>query len=125
MDFMSLISINGVQELLTMILTIIVLPLIYKGFAFLLQKTQNYYIEQVIELVRDCVVNANQTVVDELKKGGEFTEERQIEVFNAVFDKIVLLTSSKAKAVIAKVFGDFETYIKNKIDVIVKDEKTS
>ena len=38
---------------------------------------------------------------------------------------IVALVSERAKKVITKAFGDFETWAKLKIDVIVKDEKVN
>lgn len=122
-SIMSFILSGDMQNVLAVIIGVVALPFIYQAFGYLLIKGKNYYVQEATLVVRDVVVNLTQTIVDELKKKGEWTEERQIEVFNKAFDMIVALVSERAKKVITKAFGDFETWAKLKIDVIVKDEK--
>ena len=116
-SIMSFILSGDMQNVLAMIIGVVLLPVIYQAFGYLLIKGKNYYVQEATLVVRDVVVNLTQTIVDELKKKGEWTEERQIEVFNKAFDMIVALVSERAKRVITKAFGDFETWAKLKIGV--------
>lgn len=87
------------------------------------ENRKDFYIYEVVALIRDVVAAANQTVVDELKKGGEFTKERQVEIFNEVFNRIMSLISTEALKMLNVAFGDAEAWIKNKIEVTVRELK--
>jgi len=122
-NIMSFLASPQMQGILAMILTIVVLPVIYKIFGYFTKKNQNSDIVQIINTIRDCVVFANQTIVDELKKNGTWTKEREVEVFNLVFDKVSALLSDEAKKLITKLYGSFELWVKTQIEKLVSDVK--
>ena len=84
-----------------------------------LQKT----LDMVVEIVTNAVTQTNQTFVDSLKNAGTFTPEAAAQAFNMSKDTVLKLLSEDAKTVIAKVYGDLDTYLDTLIESTVKQLK--
>jgi hypothetical protein len=86
-------------------------------------KTLVKYNNMITQTITDCVQSISQTYVDELKKTNSFTKEAQEEAFKRCYAQVLLLLSKDAKEYISTAFGDMETYLTNKIEAIVKEQK--
>lgn len=80
-------------------------------------------LDQVIQMVLNCVVAVNQTFADELKKKGEFNEEAAKEAFAMCKDMALKMLSEDAKEIIAGVHGDVDAYLDMLIESTVKQVK--
>lgn len=122
------------QEMVNFILTVCVIPLIGTVTAYLISflkvKTSQLkqavsdnvcqkYIDIAVDIVSSAVITVNQTFVDELKKGGKFTKERQQEAFNKCKSIILLMLSEEVKRVISLLYGDLDRWIDTKIEAFV------
>lgn len=80
-------------------------------------------LDEVVDMVVNVVQATNQTLVDELKKNGEFTKEAATEAFIVSKDKALKMLSTEAAEIIADVYGDVSTYIDVLIEATVRDLK--
>ena len=91
------------------------------------QKTDNElaqkYIDMLTNTITSCVVATNQTYVETLKKKGEFTKDAQIEAFNKTYENVIGILSTECKIYLENTFGDLQTYITNKIEAEVQENK--
>ena len=91
------------------------------------QKTDNElaqkYIDMLTNTITSCVIATNQTYVETLKKKGEFTKDAQIEAFNKTYENVVGILSTECKIYLENTFGDLQTYITNKIEAEVQENK--
>lgn len=126
------------QEMVNFILTVCVIPLMGAVTAYLISflkvKTSRLkqtvsdnvfqkYIDIAVDIVSSAVITVNQTFVDELKKGGEFTKERQQEAFNKCKTIIFSMLSEEVKRVISLLYGDLDRWIDTKIEAFVNMSK--
>jgi len=85
--------------------------------------TERKYIDEIGKTVSDCVAATSQTIVDDLKKAGNFDKETQQKILNDCCEKIVSLLSSEAIDYINEVASDGREYLITKIEAAVKAQK--
>lgn len=76
-------------------------------------------IDNVANIVSDCVLMINQTFVDSLKEEGKFDAEAQAMAFAKCRDAILQMLSDEAKEAIIDAYGDLEKYIRATIEANV------
>ena len=116
---------------LVMAILIIIIPVIAKKVVSFLQsftkaKIEKMENENLKEIVKDVekiicqvVMNTSQTIVDTLKKSGNFTEVEQEKAFNTTKDNVLELLSDKSQDVITNLYGDFDLWLDTKIEQTV------
>ena len=80
-------------------------------------------LDEVVEMVVNIVQATNQTLVDTLKKNGEFTQEAAAEAFKISKDKALTMLSNESAEIIASVYGDIDVYLDTLIESTVKQLK--
>lgn len=125
-------------ELLRSIAEVCLVPLLGVLTAFLVQfiqtkqtqlktETENETIQKYVDLLGDtivhCVMSTNQTYVNELKDKDLFDVEAQQEAFRRTFNNIMEILSDEAQIYLAEIYGDLNTYIKNKIESTILAQK--
>lgn len=83
----------------------------------------NKYIDYATAVVIDVVNSVSQTMVDNLKKDGAFTKEKQKEAFNKAKNEVLYILTEESKVALAEVYGDLDKWLENKIEATVKAEK--
>ena len=83
------------------------------------------YVSIVENIVIDCVRVTNQTFVDSAKANGVFNEEAWAKAFEQSKANALALISDAQKQLIEQVYGDFDAWLKNKIESTVKVLKES
>lgn len=81
------------------------------------------YIKEITDAITDAVAATSQTYVDALKKAGTFTKEAQAEAMQKSLDACLASISPAARAFAETAYGDFVTYISNKIEAEVRKQK--
>jgi len=109
--------------------SVFVVDFLRKKSEELKQKTTNKAINKYIDIAEDIVVTAvitvNQTFVDELKKGGAFTKDRQEEAFIKCKDIILKMLTDSSKIAVESLYGDFNKWLTAKIEYNVSSTKNS
>lgn len=86
-------------------------------------KELNKYIDYAADIVIDVVNSVSQTMVDNLKKEGEFTKEKQKEAFEKAKQEILSILTEESKVILSAAYGDLDKWLDNKIEATVKAEK--
>ena len=91
--------------------------------AWLSSKIKNEELREVsnatVGIIEDVVMTIQQTVVEELKKDGNFNKEEAKGALYAAKVQALSLMSAHTKALIAKYFGDVEVWLTNQIEAII------
>lgn len=74
--------------------------------------------------VQASVTYVNQTLVEKLKKAGEFNVDKQKEALDTALDRCKLLLNQETNDYIKNSFGDSVAYLKTLIEAEVKRQKT-
>ena len=85
--------------------------------------TQARYLKKVEELVRAAVVQVQQTYVEDMKAAGKFDSELQKVAFQKARDAVLYMLNEETKKIVVDAVGDFDVYIRNKIEEAVSDIK--
>lgn len=85
--------------------------------------TQTRYLKKVEELVRAAVVQVQQTYVEDMKAAGKFNSELQKVAFQKARDAVLYMLNEETKKIVVDAVGDFDVYIRNKIEEAVSDIK--
>lgn len=85
--------------------------------------TQARYLKKVGELVRAAVVQVQQTYVEDMKAAGKFDSELQKVAFQKARDAVLYMLNEETKKIVIDAVGDFDVYIRNKIEEAVSDIK--
>ena len=80
-------------------------------------------LDEVVEMVVNVVQATNQTLVDTLKKNGEFTQEAAAEAFNKSKETALTMLTVEAAETITQVYGDVGIYLDTLIESTVRDLK--
>ena len=83
----------------------------------------NEYIKAIEQVIADCVMATSQTYVDAAKNRELFDKEAQVTAFQKSKNNILSILSDAQKDLIARVFGDVDTWINVKIESEVKKQK--
>lgn len=95
--------------------------------AFMKSKIAELNLDKYTNLALDAVIDACNSVamtyVDELKKAGKFTKDAQANAKLKAMTIIDELINVKTKSVIETAYGDYYTWVNNKIESILKEQK--
>ena len=90
-------------------------------------KTDNELAKKYLDLLNDtianCVIATNQTYVETLKKGNAFTADAQKAAFEKTYQAVIATLSEEAQKYLPEVVGDLQTYITQKIEASVNQNK--
>lgn len=125
---------NMIQEILYLIITGIVPLLITYVIVFLRGKIKesqsvlanenlNKYIDIAADAISMAVMSVSQTYVDALKKAGKFDIEAQKIAKQMAIDKAKELINEQSKAAIELLYNDFEAYLNEQIEALVRENK--
>ena len=128
------------QEIIKQIFELCVIPILAVAVGFFVNwlkkkanelkiKTENEVLDKYIDMLTDtitsCVIATNQTYVDSLKKEGSFDAEAQKKAFTMTYKAVLDILTEDAKKYLTEAIGDFDTYLKQKIEAEVNLEKGS
>ena len=92
-------------------------------------KTDNELAKKYLDLLNDtianCVIATNQTYVEALKKENAFTADAQKAAFEKTYQAVIATLSEEAKKYLPEVEGDLQTYITQKIEASVNQNKAA
>lgn len=92
-------------------------------------KTDNELAKKYLDLLNDtianCVIATNQTYVEALKKENAFTAEAQKTAFEKTYQAVIATLSEEAQKYLPEVVGDLQTYITQKIEASVNQNKAA
>lgn len=92
-------------------------------------KTDNELAKKYLDLLNDtianCVIATNQTYVEALKKENAFTADAQKAAFEKTYQAIIATLSDEAQKYLPEVVGDLQTYITQKIEASVNQNKAA
>ena len=92
-------------------------------------KTDNELAKKYLDLLNDtianCVIATNQTYVEALKKGNVFTADAQKVAFEKTYQAVIATLSEEAQKYLPEVVGDLQTYITQKIEASVNQNKAA
>lgn len=92
-------------------------------------KTNNELAKKYLDLLNDtianCVIATNQTYVEALKKENAFTADAQKAAFEKTYQAVIATLSEEAKKYLPEVVGDLQTYITQKIEASVNQNKAA
>lgn len=81
------------------------------------------YLEKFQDIVTTAVTQVQQTYVSEMRKAGTFDKMAQATAFCKARDAVLAMLNEKTKEIVTEAVGDFEMYMKNKIEEAVYDNK--
>ena len=121
------------NEIVSVVLKTIITAVVSVGIPYLFNlirnKTDNELFMSLIEVAEktcvDCVLAVDQTFVDELKKNGEFTVEKQKEAFELCKEKILATLDDGAKAAVMAVNNSLDEWIAIQIESTIKAKKVN
>lgn len=92
-------------------------------------KTDNELAKKYLDLLNDtianCVIATNQTYVEALKKENAFTADAQKAAFEKTYQAVIATLSEEAQKYLPEVVGDLQTYITQKIEASVNQNKAT
>lgn len=92
-------------------------------------KTDNELVKKYLDLLNDtianCVIATNQTYVEALKKENAFTADAQKAAFEKTYQAVIATLSEEAQKYLPEVVGDLQTYITQKIEASVNQNKAT
>lgn len=83
------------------------------------------YLELLNDTIADCVIATNQTYVETLKKGNAFTADAQKAAFEKTYQAVIATLSEEAQRYLPEMVGDLQTYITQKIEASVNQNKAA
>lgn len=83
------------------------------------------YLELLNDTIADCVIATNQTYVETLKKGNAFTADAQKAAFEKTYQAVIATLSEEAQKYLPEMVGDLQTYITQKIEASVNQNKAA
>ena len=122
------------EKIIIAIIVIVLLPLITYlisyAVKFLKEKAgqiNNQTIKEIvleaINSVEQAVLFVMQTYVDSLKAAGTFSQAAQEEALKKATETAKKLITENAQAIIEDAYGDFETWLRTRIEQTVRDTK--
>lgn len=123
-----------IQDIIYLIITGIMPLLIMYAMTFLRVKIKEYqknldngqlnrYIDAATDAITKAVISVNQTYVDTLKRQGKFDAEAQAKAKQMAIDKAKELITADSKAAINTLYNDFEAYLNDAIEELVRENK--
>lgn len=110
------------QEVLMFAGIVSAIAMIYAILTYVKIKVGNKHLNDAIDIVLDAVDKVSQTFVDQLKKQGNFTPEKQKEAFEKAVKDIKEQMTDQVLKYIEKNFCNVDLWIKNKIESYIKHQ---
>lgn len=115
---------NEILQNLLVATLLAILPIITQTITKYLKGLSNdKYIRHATDIVIAVVCATSQTIVDDLKRDGEFTREAQKMVFLDAKAQILNMLNEKSKIVLKELYGDLDAWIETQIESVVKGLK--
>lgn len=126
---------NEILHELLYVIIVIVIPLLIKYVvAYLNVKTKEYadqlsndtlrkYVEDANDIIATIVLSVSQTYVDVMKKAGKFTPEAQETAKKMAVEQAKQMISQASRNAIITMYNDFDNYINNQIEALVRATK--
>lgn len=109
------------------VITVYLIKFIQKKSEQLLQTSKSTVearlIKEIETTIEDVVIATNQTLVEILKKKGEFDSEMQISVRDGAVEEIISMLSKEAQEFITDNYGDIHNWIITKVEATVNKQK--
>jgi hypothetical protein len=86
-------------------------------------ETEKAYIAEATDAITAAVAATNQTYVDALKEGGEFTVDAQKEAAKKALTACLASISQSAQEFIEDAYGDLSQYLTTRIEAEVRKQK--
>ena len=83
------------------------------------------YLDLLNDTIANCVIATNQTYVEALKKENAFTADAQKAAFEKTYQAVIATLSEEAQKYLPEVVGDLQTYITQKIEASVNQNKAA
>jgi hypothetical protein len=113
------ILLTFISMVLTVISGVLVPMLVTWLKAKIKDETVAKYVGRIGEIIIDAVIMTNQKFVDAMKKAGTFDAAAQQAAFEMTKAEVLKLINDEAKKVIVEAYGDFDTWLINKIEKTV------
>ena len=81
------------------------------------------YINAATEAVSLAVLTVQQTYTDSMKASGKFDKEAAIKAKNMALEKAKSIITDETKKYVEMLYGDFESWIDQAIETMVRDSK--
>lgn len=107
-------------ETVLKLLVVVIIPYLFNMIRVKLQNdTQIKYLGRFEQLVKDAVSQVQQTYVENMKAEDLFDKKAQIEAFDMVKVTVVNLMNDRMMKIVMEAVGDFDEYLRNKIEAEV------
>ena len=83
------------------------------------------YLNKFEGIVSDAVTQVEQTYVSEMRKHGLFDKDAQAEAFKKAKDAVLAMMNEETKKIVTEAIGDFDEYLRNKIETEVYTNKNN
>ena len=83
------------------------------------------YLDLLHDTIANCVIATNQTYVEALKNENAFTADAQKAAFEKTYQAVIATLSEEAQKYLPEVVGDLQTYITQKIEASVNQNKAA
>ena len=83
------------------------------------------YLDLLNDTIANCVIATNQTYVEALRKDIAFTADAQQAAFDKNYQAVIATLSEEAQKYLPEVVGDLQTYITQKIEASVNQNKAA
>ena len=118
-----------VTEILSNFLKLIIVAIIPYVVTLISKKVKNDHLNNYIgiaaNVVSQCVAYVDQIYVDNLKEDGMFNAEAQKRAFEMCKQRIIMMLNEEAKSAVIELYGDFEEWLTNAIELSVRESKFS
>ena len=115
------------MNIINTVLRLLVISVIPYLFSLAKAQVKNNKIEKYLgrfeEIVKDAVAQVQQTYVDNMKAENLFDKKAQEEAFDMVRATVLNTVNESMMAVVTEAVGDFEEYLRNKIEAEVYNLK--
>jgi len=107
-------------ETMLKLIVVVIVPYLFNQIRIKLQNdTQIKYLGMFEQLVKDAVSQVQQTYVENMKAEDLFDEKAQIEAFDMVKSTVLNMMNDRMMKIVMEAVGDFDEYLRNKIEAQV------
>ena len=107
-------------ETILKLIVLVIVPYLFNQIRIKLQNdTQIKYLGMFEQLVKDAVSQVQQTYVENMKAEDLFDEKAQIEAFDMVKSTVLNMMNDRMMKIVMEAVGDFDEYLRNKIEAQV------
>ena len=107
-------------ETMLKLIVVVIVPYLFNQSRIKLQNdTQIKYLGMFEQLVKDAVSQVQQTYVENMKAEDLFDEKAQIEAFDMVKSTVLNMMNDRMMKIVMEAVGDFDEYLRNKIEAQV------